>query len=217
MGRNMELTIEKDGYLKASYKVPYGTKLFVKPDQEVKKNQKICEWDPYTLPVIAETAGIVNYVDLVDGASISDKTDEATGISSKIVLDWRSQSKNLDLKPRITLRDKNDEVVKKADGNEARYYLSPETILSVADGSKVNAGDVLARFQKLHLKQKISLEVLPRVAELFEARKPKDGAIIAENSGKIIFGKEIRGKQKITIQGDDGIESNYLNTKRKTN
>ena len=215
MGRNMELTIEKDGYLKASYKVPYGTKLFVKPDQEVKKNQKICEWDPYTLPVIAETAGIVNYVDLVDGASISDKTDEATGISSKIVLDWRSQSKNLDLKPRITLRDKNDEVVKKADGNEARYYLSPETILSVADGSKVNAGDVLARLPKATSKTKDITGGLPRVAELFEARKPKDGAIIAENSGKIIFGKEIRGKQKITIQGDDGIESNYLIPKGK--
>src|SRR6056300_38220 len=215
MGRNMELTIEKDGYLKASYKVPYGTKLFVKPDQEVKKNQKICEWDPYTLPVIAETAGIVNYVDLVDGASISDKTDEATGISSKIVLDWRSQSKNLDLKPRITLRDKNDEVVKKADGNEARYYLSPETILSVADGSKVNAGDVLARLPKATSKTKDITGGLPRVAELFEARKPKDGAIIAENDGEIIFGKEIRGKQKITIKGKDGTETNYLIPKGK--
>ena len=130
-------------------------------------------------------------------------------------MDWRSQSKNLDLKPRITLRDKNDEVVKKADGNEARYYLSPETILSVADGSKVNAGDVLARLPKATSKTKDITGGLPRVAELFEARKPKDGAIIAENSGKIIFGKEIRGKQKITIQGDDGIESNYLIPKGK--
>ncbi|MDC1256821.1 DNA-directed RNA polymerase subunit beta' [Pelagibacteraceae bacterium] len=215
MGRNIEITIEKDGYVKASYKVPYGTKLYVRPDQPVKKNQKICEWDPYTLPVIAETAGIVNYVDLVDGSSISDKTDENTGISSKIVLDWRSQSKSLDLKPRITLRDKKDEVVKKADGNEARYYLSPETILSVADGSTVNAGDVLARLPKATSKTKDITGGLPRVAELFEARKPKEGAIIAENDGKIIFGKEVRGKQKITIQGENGIESNYLIPKGK--
>ena len=130
-------------------------------------------------------------------------------------MDWRFQSKNLDLKLRLTLRDKNDEVVTKADGNEARYYLSPETILSVADGSKVNAGDVLARLPKATSKTKDITGGLPRVAELFEARKPKEGAIIAENDGKIIFGKEIRGKQKITIQGEGGVESNYLIPKGK--
>src|SRR6056300_588122 len=197
MGRNIELTLEKDNVVFASFKVPYGSKLYVKPDDQVKKGQKICDWDPYTVPVIAETSGIANYVDLVDGVSVADKTDEATGISSKIVLDWRSQSKNLDLKPRVTLRDSKDKVVLKADGNEARYYLSPETILSIADGDKVNAGDVLARLPKATSKTKDITGGLPRVAELFEARKPKDGAIIAENSGKIIFGKEIREKQKI--------------------
>ncbi len=215
MGRNIELTLEKDGIVFASFKVPYGSKLYIKPDEQVKKGQKICDWDPYTVPVIAETSGIANYVDLVDAISIADKTDEATGISSKIVLDWRSQSKNLDLKPRVTLRDSKDKVVLKADGNEARYYLSPETILSVADGDKVNAGDVLARLPKATSKTKDITGGLPRVAELFEARKPKDGAIIAENDGEIIFGKEIRGKQKITIKGKDGTESNYLIPKGK--
>ena len=215
MGRNIELILEKDRVVFASFKVPYGSKLYVKPDEQVKKGQKICDWDPYTVPVIAETSGIANYVDLVDAVSIADKTDEATGISSKIVLDWRSQSKNLDLKPRITLRDSKDKVVLKADGNEARYYLSPETILSVADGDKVNAGDVLARLPKATSKTKDITGGLPRVAELFEARKPKDGAIIAENDGEIIFGKEIRGKQKITIKGKDGSESNYLIPKGK--
>ena len=215
MGRNIELTLEKDGVVIASFKVPYGSKLYAKPDDQIKKGQKICDWDPYTVPVIAETSGIANYVDLVDAVSIADKTDEATGISSKIVLDWRSQSKNLDLKPRVTLRDNKDEVVLKADGNEARYYLSPETILSVADGDKVNAGDVLARLPKATSKTKDITGGLPRVAELFEARKPKDGAIIAENDGEIIFGKEIRGKQKITIKGNDGLESNYLIPKGK--
>ena len=215
MGRNIELTLEKDGVVFASFKVPYGSKLYVKPDEQVKKGQKICDWDPYTVPVIAETSGIANYVDLVDGVSIADKTDEATGISSKIVLDWRSQSKNLDLKPRVTLRDSKENVVLKADGNEARYYLSPETILSIADGDKVNAGDVLARLPKATSKTKDITGGLPRVAELFEARKPKDGAIIAESDGEIIFGKEIRGKQKITIRGQDGIETNYLIPKGK--
>ena len=215
MGRNIELTLEKDNVVFASFKVPYGSKLYVKPDEQVKKGQKICDWDPYTVPVIAETSGIANYVDLVDGVSVADKTDEATGISSKIVLDWRSQSKNLDLKPRVTLRDSKDKVVLKADGNEARYYLSPETILSIADGDKVNAGDVLARLPKATSKTKDITGGLPRVAELFEARKPKDGAIIAENDGEIIFGKEIRGKQKITIKGKDGTETNYLIPKGK--
>ena len=109
-----------------------------------------------SLPVISETDGIVNFVDLIDGASITDATDEATGISSKVVLDWRGQSKNLDLKPRITLRDSKGKVVKKADDNEARYYLVPETILSVEDGDKVNAGDVLARLPKATSKTKMN-------------------------------------------------------------
>jgi DNA-directed RNA polymerase subunit beta' len=215
MGRNTEIIIEKNGTNVAMYKIPYGSKLFVKPDHAVKKGQKICEWDPYTLPVISETDGIVNFVDLIDGASISDATDEATGISSKVVLDWRAQSKNIDLKPRITLRDSKGKVVKKADDNEARYYLVPETILSVEDGDKVNAGDVLARLPKATSKTKDITGGLPRVAELFEARKPKEGAIIAENDGKIEFGKEVRGKLKITIKSKAGIESSYLIPKGK--
>ena len=215
MGRNTEIIIEKNGTNVAMYKIPYGSKLFTKPDHPVKKGQKICEWDPYTLPVISETDGIVNFVDLIDGASITDATDEATGISSKVVLDWRGQSKNLDLKPRITLRDSKGKVVKKADDNEARYYLVPETILSVEDGDKVNAGDVLARLPKATSKTKDITGGLPRVAELFEARKPKEGAIIAENDGKIEFGKEVRGKLKITIKSKTGIESSYLIPKGK--
>ncbi len=215
MGRNTEITIEKNGANVAIYKIPYGAKLFAKHDQEIKKNQKLCEWDPYTLPVIAETEGIANFVDLIEGASITDIVDEATGISTKVVLDWRSQSKNIDLKPRITLRDGKGKVVKKADDNEARYYLVPETILSVEDGDKISAGDVLARLPKATSKTKDITGGLPRVAELFEARKPKDGAIIAENDGKIEFGKEVRGKLKISIKSKNGEESSYLIPKGK--
>ena len=217
MGRNTQLSIEDDnGVQIAVYKVAYGSKLFFKNDEKVKANTKICEWDPYTTPVIAEKSGIASYVDLIDGVSIQETTDDATGISSKSVVDWRSQSKSTDLKPRITLRDEKGNVIKKADDNEARYYLVPDSILSVKDGQKVSAGDVIARLPKETTKTKDITGGLPRVAELFEARKAKDSAIIAENDGQVIFGKEVRGKQRISIVPEDGSEpSNYLIPKGK--
>jgi len=202
MGRNTQLSIEDDsGVQVAVYKVPYGSKL--------------CEWDPYTTPVIAEKSGIAGYVDLVDGISLQETTDDATGISSKSVIDWRSQSKNTDLKPRITLRDAKGNVIKKADDNEARYYLVPDSILSVKDGQNIFAGDVIARLPKETTKTKDITGGLPRVAELFEARKAKDSAIIAENDGKVLFGKEVRGKQRVSIASENDETSNYLIPKGK--
>ena len=216
MGRNTQLSLEdENGRQLALYKVPYGSKLLYKQDDKILKSKKICEWDPYTLPVIAETSGIVNYMDLVDGASLAETTDDATGISVKSVIDWKSQSKNTDLKPRITLRNSQGEVIKKADQNEARYYLVPDSILSVKDGQKISAGDVLARLPKETSKTKDITGGLPRVAELFEARRPKDSAIIAENDGIIQFGKEVRGKQKVSIVTEKGESSNYLIPKGK--
>ncbi len=216
MGRNTQLSIEDDKGLQiAIYKVPYGSKLFFKNGDKIKKNSKICEWDPYTTPVIAEKSGIVNYVDLIDGVTLSETLDDETGIESKSVIDWRSQSKNTDLKPRITLRDEKGNVIKKADDNEARYYLVPDSILSVKDGQKIFAGDVIARLPKETSKTKDITGGLPRVAELFEARKAKDSAIIAENDGKVLFGKEVRGKQRVSIVSDSGETSNYLIPKGK--
>jgi len=216
MGRNTQLSIEDEkGLQVALYKIPYGSKLFFQNGDKIKKNTKICEWDPYTTPVIAEKSGTVSFVDLIDGISLTETIDDATGISSKSVIDWRSQSKNTDLKPRITLRDDKGNVIKKADDNEARYYLVPDSILSVKDGQKIFAGDVLARLPKETSKTKDITGGLPRVAELFEARKAKDSAIIAENNGKVIFGKEVRGKQKISISSDNGETSNYLIPKGK--
>ena len=216
MGRNTQLSIEDENKRQlAIYKVNYGSKLFLKDGDKVEKGKKIAEWDPYTLPVIAETSGVVNYMDLVEGSSLTETLDDATGISSKSVTDWKSLSKNMELKPRITLRDSNGEIIKKADGNEARYYLVPDSILSVKDGQAVSAGDVLARLPKETSKTKDITGGLPRVAELFEARRPKDSAIIAENDGVIQFGKEVRGKQKISIISADGITSNYLIPKGK--
>ena len=216
MGRNTQLSIEdENGVQKALYKVPYGSKLFYQGNDKIKKGDKICEWDPYTTPVIAEKSGIANYVDLIDGISIAETVDDATGISTKSVIDWRSQSKNTDLKPRITLRDDKGNVIKKADDNEARYYLVPDSILSVEDGKKVYAGDVIARLPKETSKTKDITGGLPRVAELFEARKAKDNAIIAENDGSVVFGKEVRGKLKVSIQSETGDDSNYLIPKGK--
>ncbi len=216
MGRNTQLSIEDENKRQlAIYKVNYGSKLFFKDGDMIEKGKKIAEWDPYTLPVIAETSGIVNYMDLVEGTSITETLDDATGISSKSVTDWKSLSKNSELKPRLTLRNDKGEIIKKADGNEARYYLVPDTILSVKDGQKVSAGDVLARLPKETSKTKDITGGLPRVAELFEARRPKDSAIIAENDGVIQFGKEVRGKQKISIVSSNGETSNYLIPKGK--
>ena len=216
MGRNTELSIEDDnGVQLAIYKVLYGSKLFFKDNDIIEKEKKIAEWDPYTLPVIAETSGIVNYMDLVEGTSLTETMDDSTGISSKSVTDWKSLSKNTELKPRLTLRNNEGEVIKKADGNVARYFLVPDSILSVKDGQKVSAGDVLARLPKETSKTKDITGGLPRVAELFEARKPKDSAIIAENDGVIEFGKEIRGKQKISIVSSKGETSTYLIPKGK--
>ena len=216
MGRNTQLSIENDnGIQLAIYKVIYGSKLFFKEGDIIDKGKKIAEWDPYTLPVIAETGGLVNYMDLIEGSSLTETLDDATGISSKSVTDWKSLTKNSELKPRITLRDDQGNVIKKADGNEARYYLVPDSILSVKDGQKISTGDVLARLPKETSKTKDITGGLPRVAELFEARKPKDSAIIAENDGTIELGKEVRGKQKISIVSSKGITSNYLIPKGK--
>ena len=216
MGRNTQLSIEDDNDIQvAVYKVPYGSKLFFQNGDKIKKNSKICEWDPYTTPVIAEKSGIAGYVDLIEGVTLQETTDDTTGISSKSVVDWRSQSKNTDLKPRITLRDDKGNVIKKADDNEARYYLVPDSILSVKDGQKISAGDVIARLPKETSKTKDITGGLPRVAELFEARKAKDSAIIAENDGKVLFGKEVRGKQRVSIQPENGDSSNYLIPKGK--
>ena len=216
MGRSTQLSIEDEkGQQKALHKIPYGAKLFFQNDEKIKKGTKICEWDPYTTPVIAEKSGTANYVDLIDGVSLAETTDDATGISSKSVVDWRSQSKNTELKPRVTLRDEKGKVIKKADDNEARYYLVPDSILSVEDGQKIFAGDVIARLPKETSKTKDITGGLPRVAELFEARRPKESAIIAENDGMVKFGKEVRGKLKVTIATENGEESNYLIPKGK--
>ncbi len=208
MSRNMALIVRNaQGEPLATHKLFYGSKLFVAEGDKVGRGQKLFEWDPYTLPIIAEKAGVARFVDLVSGLSVRDETDEATGMTQKIVTDWRSAPKGSDLKPEIILMDEAGEPVRNDQGNPISYPMSVDAILSIEDGQPVRAGDVLARIPREGAKTKDITGGLPRVAELFEARRPKDHAIIAEIDGTVHFGKDYKNKRRITIQPDkEGME-----------
>ena len=204
MTRNAEviLTDGKDRE-RARHRIPYGAQLLTKDKAKVERGEKLAEWDPYTLPIISEKAGIANYVDLDEGVTMRETVDDATGISSRVVIDWKQQPKAADLRPRITLRDNNGEVILLDNGEEARSYMSVDAVLSVENGQKVNTGDVLARIPREGSKTRDITGGLPRVAELFEARIPKDHAIISENEGRIEFGKDYKNKRRIVVVPDD--------------
>ena len=218
MGRNCEVIVKDDqGRERARHRVPYGARLLADDGAKVEHGQRLAEWDPYTIPIITEKEGICHYVDLVDGLSMRETMDEATGISSKVVVDWKQQPRGADLKPRVTLRDKKNEVITLANGLEARYFMSVDAILSVENGSEVKAGDVLARIPRESGKTRDITGGLPRVAELFEARKPKDYAIISEGEGRVEFGKDYKTKRRIVVvpteEGKEPVE--YLIPKGK--
>ncbi|MGR3495784.1 DNA-directed RNA polymerase subunit beta' [Citreimonas sp.] len=208
MGRNMKLRImDEHGVERANHKLGYGTKLFVKEGDTVSRGDKLLEWDPYTLPIIAEADGIARHVDLVNGVAVRDETDEATGMTQKIVVDWRAAPKGNELKPEIILQTEDGEPVRNAAGNPITYPMSVDAILSTEDQQEVKAGDVVARIPREGAKTKDITGGLPRVAELFEARRPKDHAIIAEIDGYVRFGKDYKNKRRITIEPvDDTIE-----------
>jgi DNA-directed RNA polymerase subunit beta' len=200
MGRNCEVTlVDEVGREKARHRVPYGAKLIADDGVMVAKGQKLAEWDPYTIPIITEKDGVAHYVDLMEGVSVREVVDEATGIASKVVIDWKQQPRGNDLKPRITLRSASGEVLLLANGIEARYFLPVDAILSIENGSGVKAGDVLARIPRESSKTRDITGGLPRVAELFEARKPKDFAIISESDGRVEFGKDYKTKRRVLV------------------
>ena len=218
MARNAELVlIDTKKRERARHRLPYGARLLVKDKAKVARGDKMAEWDPYTLPILTEKEGTANYMDLVEGLSITERMDEATGIASKVVIDWKQQPRGNDLKPRITLRDDKGEVITLDNGLEARYFLSVDAILSVENGQRVFAGDVIARIPRESAKTRDITGGLPRVAELFEARKPKDHAIIAENEGRVEFGKDYKNKRRIVVvPSEDGEEPvEYLLPKGK--
>ena len=204
MARNTELVIvDEHDHEKLKYKVPYGAKLLAEEGSQVDKGQKLAEWDPYTLPIVTEHSGVAHYVDLIDGVSMRDVTDETTGISSKTVVDWRQQPKGSDLRPRITLRNEKGDVIKLANGNEARYFLSVNAILNIENGATVRAGDVIARIPVEGLGTRDITGGLPRVIELFEARIPKDYAIMSEIDGRVEFGKDYKTKRRLIVNPED--------------
>ncbi|MGC6331730.1 DNA-directed RNA polymerase subunit beta' [Rhizorhabdus sp. FW153] len=210
LSRNGELAIiDSEGRERATHRLPYGAHLLVADGAKITKGERIAEWDPFTMPVITETGGTIKYQDLIDNQTLTEQTDEATGISQKVVIEYRVTSRKEDLRPRLTLLDE-------ASGETARYMLAPGAMLSVEDGQTVHAGEVLARVSRESAKTRDITGGLPRVAELFEARKPKENAIIAKVSGRVEFGKDYKAKRKIIIRPDDGSEPvEYLVPKSK--
>jgi len=205
MGRNVALVIEDGkGNERAVHKVVYGTRLFVDEGDTVKRGVKLAEWDPYTRPIMTEVDGMVEFEDVVEGISVNEVADEATGITNRVITDWRSSPRGSALKPAIVIKDKSSNVQKLPRGGEARYLLSVDAVLSVDPGASVRAGDVLARNPLESAKTRDITGGLPRVAELFEARRPKDCAIIAEISGRVEFGRDYKNKRRIKIVPQEG-------------
>ena len=206
--RNMVASIlDVGGAVIASYKVAYGSKMLVKDGQTIARGDKLFEWDPFTLPIIAEKSGTVKYVDLVSGIAVRDETDDATGMTQKIVTDWRAALKGNELAPKIIVTDANGEMLVRKDGNPIAYAMSVDAVLSVEDAQEIKAGDILARIPREGGRSKDITGGLPRVAELFEARRPKDHAIIAEIDGYVRFGKDYKNKRRIAIEpADDTME-----------
>ena len=218
LSRNAKIKIVDQNTDKYSLNVPFGSKIYVNDNDSVESNQLLAEWDPYTMPIISERNGYVKYIDLKQGVSFRESIDDTTGISSKIVIDWSQNQKSKNFKPALNILDKlSDDNLDES--NLLNYPMSIDSILGVEDGQEVFAGQVIARIPKESSKTKDITGGLPRVAELFEARKPKDPAIMCEIDGKISFGKDYKNKRRVVITSLDENEafetliprSKYLN------
>jgi DNA-directed RNA polymerase subunit beta' len=202
LGRSGELVlVDAEGRERSTHRIPFGARLMHGEGAIVQKGERLAEWDPYTTPVITEVSGQVRFQDLIEGVTLTEEIDEATGIGNKVVSEYRPTSSRdkTDLRPRITLLDE-------ASGEAARYFVPAGAILSVSDGQAVHAGDVIARVPRASAKTRDITGGLPRVAELFEARVPKDNAVIAAVAGRIEFGKDYKAKKRIILRPDDGGE-----------
>jgi DNA-directed RNA polymerase subunit beta' len=199
LSRSGEIAIvDMDGRELSVDRIPYGAYVLFDDGHIVSKGDRMAEWDPFTMPVITENPGTIKYVDLIEGKTLTEQTDEATGIAQRVVIEYRAATKSKeDLRPRMTLLDETS-------GETGRYMLAIGATLSVEDGAQVFGGDVVARVSRESAKTRDITGGLPRVAELFEARIPKDSAIIAKISGRVVFGKDYKAKRKIGIQPEDG-------------
>ncbi len=216
LSRNCEISLIDAGHReKARHKVPYGAILAVQDNQKVKKGDRLAEWDPYTMPIIVDKEGFIKYEDFVPGETVREVIDEATGLTSMVIMDWRQNLKGGERKPCLILVDKKGEILKFSNDIEARYYLPVDAVVSVENGAKVAQGDILARIPRETGKTKDITGGLPRVVEVFEARHPKDAAIISEIDGRVEFGKDYKSKRRLYIVGENDVRMEYVIPKGK--
>jgi DNA-directed RNA polymerase subunit beta' len=197
MNRNGELVVVDDsGRERERYQVIYGARILVKEGQRIEAGTLVAEWDPFAIPLLTEVGGVVRYEDIIEGVTMSETLDEVTGLSRKTII----ESKDPEARPRVTIRDANGNVKDlPSSRNPASYFLPQGSIITVNDGDEIHPGEVIAKVPRETTKTKDITGGLPRVAELFEARKPKDAAAIAEIDGVVSFGKDTKGKRKLII------------------
>jgi DNA-directed RNA polymerase subunit beta' len=192
--------------------VTYGAHLRVVEKQKIKKGERIAEWDPFSTPILSEVDGTIKFGDVIEGRTMQEQVDEVTGLSRKVVV----ESTDTDLRPRVSIKDKEGRTSRVPGTNAmARYLLSVGTNIVVSEGDRVSAGDIIAKIPRETTKTKDITGGLPRVAELFEARKPKEYAVIAEIDGIVAYGKDVKGKRKIVVTPEVGEEKEYLIPKGK--
>ena len=211
--RSGELSItDEHGRERERYKVPYGAELSVDDGDSVTGGQMVAKWDPHTHPVVSEVAGRVQFSDVVDGVTVQSQIDEVTGLTDIVVMDPKQRSAAAkDLRPMVRLIDENaEELLFPGTEAPAHYVLSPGAIITVQEGGQVGIGDVIARMSQESFKTRDITGGLPRVADLFEARKPKEAAVLAEVSGTVSFGKETKGKQRLIITDAEGVPHDHL-------
>ena len=213
MNRHGELLIvDEAGRERERYGLTYGAKLYVREGQKVDPKQLLSEWDAFSLPILTESSGVVKYGDIIDGVTMQEQLDEHTGLSRKVII----ESKDADTRPRITVKDDGGKTRKVTGSNqEARYFLPVGANISCADGDRIEAGDIIARIPRETVKTKDITGGLPRVAELFEARKPKEHSVISEIDGVVSFGRDTKGKRKVIITPEIGEQREYLISKGK--
>ena len=207
VSRSGELgVIDEFGRERERYKIPYGAVITVSDGDAVEPGQIVATWDPHTHPVVTEVAGFIKFQDFIDGITVQSQVDEVTGLSSTVVMDPKQRSSSgKDLRPVVRLVNaKGKEVTFANTDIPAVYALPSGAIVSLEDGAKVSVGDVIARIPQESSKTRDITGGLPRVADLFEARKPKDSAILAEYSGTVSFGKETKGKRRLIITDEQG-------------
>jgi len=212
MNRNGEISIlSETGRERERYVINYGAKLKVQDAQRVEADTLLAEWDPFTTPILTEVGGVIKFGDIVEGQTMQEKLDPVTGKSSKVVVEYR----DTDVRPRISIKDERGKTLRIGEGGYARYFMPLGAIVMVNEVDRVFPGDVLARIPRETTKTKDITGGLPRVAELFEVRKPKENAVITEINGVISFGKDTKGKRKVIVTPDVGDPREYLIPKGK--